>query len=126
MNGADDRSLLGGYGETLAGEYLRRHGYKLISLNYRCRFGEIDIVAKKRPYIVFVEVKLRKNADHGEAREFVTPEKQRRIIAAAEMWLSRQGRLRLQPRFDVIEIYAPEGIRTKAPQIIHIEDAFQT
>ena len=86
--------------------------------------GEIDIVARKGEYIVFAEVKLRRNADFGEAKEFVTPNKQRRIIAAAQYWLMKHP-TELQPRFDVIEIYAPDGTRTVRPEIHHIEDAFQ-
>ena len=62
-----------------------------------------------------MEVKLRKNADFGEAREFVTSAKQRRVIRAAELWLMKTG-CELQPRFDVIEIYAPEGMDTVFPR----------
>lgn len=74
--------------------------------------------------MTFVEVKMRKNADFGAAMEFVTPAKQRRIIRTAEFWLL-QNPVGLQPRFDVVEVYAPDGIATKKPEIYHIEDAFQ-
>ena len=73
--------------------------------------------------MVFVEVKLRKNADHGAAGEFVTPAKQRRVILAAERWL-QQHPTDLQPRFDVVEVYAPAGLDTKKPEIRHLEDAY--
>ena len=124
MQNVSESGLLGGWGESVAGVYLRRRRYKLLGVNYRCRGGEIDIIAEKGRYIVFVEVKLRKNADFAEAREFVTASKQKRIIYAAKYWLMRYPS-RLQPRFDVIEIYAPQGINTKKPQINHIEDAFE-
>ena len=120
MNGKKE---LGTWGEEKAALYLRMHGYRVVEQNFRCRQGEIDIIARKGDIIAFVEVKLRKNADHGEAREYVTASKQRRIITAAELWLVRTG-CELQPRFDVIEIYAREGIRTLCPGIRHLENAF--
>jgi len=123
MQNASETSLLGGWGEMMAGNYLRRHRYKLLSVNFRCRGGELDIVARKGRYVVFVEVKLRKNADFAEAREFVTYTKQRRIIYAAQQWLLKHP-TKLQPRFDVIEVYAPEGYHTKNPTINHIKNAF--
>ena len=67
---------------------------------------------------------LRKNADFAQAREFVTAEKQRRIRATAGLYLNWNPSKR-QPRFDVIEIYAPEGTQTQNPVINHLEDAFQ-
>ena len=123
MTGGQEKRLLGAWGEEQAANYLRRRGWRILGLNYRCRYGEIDIIAKKRSVLAFVEVKQRKNADFGEAREFVTYSKQRRVIAAAELWLLKTG-CELQPRFDVIEVYAPEGTNTLLPEINHIENAF--
>ena len=125
MTNAAETSLLGGWGESVAGAYLRRRGYRLLGVNHRCRGGEVDIIARKGRFIVFVEVKMRKNADFAQAREFVTPAKQGRIILAAQSWLMRNPS-KLQPRFDVIEVYAPEGYRTKDPTINHIKNAFDT
>ena len=124
MPNENDTSLLGGWGESVAASYLRKRRYKIVGVNFRCRGGEIDLIAEKGRFLVFVEVKLRKNADYGQAREFVTPAKQRRIIYAAKFWLMRYP-TKLQPRFDVIEIYAPEGVSTRNPKINHIEDAFE-
>lgn len=121
----NDKKLLGAFGEDAACRYLRRRGYSILGRNYSCRFGEIDIIARKGKYIVFAEVKLRKNADHGAAMEFVTPAKQRRILATAQFWLL-QNPTKLQPRFDVVEVYAPEGLNTRKPEIHHIEDAYQS
>ena len=118
-----DKKKLGNYGEDKAAAYLRRKGYKIVDRNFSCRFGELDIVAQKGPYIVFAEVKLRKNDAYGEAKEFVTAAKQRRIISAALLWLA-QNNCEMQPRFDVIEVYAPEGENTRKAEIKHIEDAF--
>lgn len=108
----------------LAADYLRRKHYKIIATNYRCRVGEIDIIAANREYLAFIEVKLRKNADFAEAREFVTYSKQNRIRSTAALYLAWNP-TELQPRFDVIEIYAPQGMETKKPVINHLEDAFQ-
>ncbi len=120
-----DKKLLGAFGEDAACRYLQRHRYKIVGRNYSCRFGEVDIIARNRKYLVFVEVKLRKDESHGEAMEFVTPAKQRRVIAAAERWL-QQNPTKLQPRFDVIEVYAPQGLDTEKPEIHHLEDAYST
>lgn len=117
-------NLTGPWGEALAAEYLRKKKYTVLGCNYRTRYGEIDIIAQNRTYLVFVEVKLRKTARFGEAREFVGAAKQARIKAAATSWLQEFPNKR-QPRFDVIEIYAPEGTMTAAPEINHLEDAFQ-
>ena len=114
---------LGAWGEEQAARWLRRKGYTIEERNYACRFGEIDLIARRRGVIVFVEVKLRKNADFAAAREFVTYGKQQRILKSASLWLSVHG-CELQPRFDVIEIYAPEGMETARPRINHLEDAF--
>ena len=117
----DTRSL-GRFGERQAAAYLRRKGYKITELNFSCRAGEIDVIAENEKYLVFAEVKLRKNADFGEAREFVTAAKQRRIITTAQMWLCTHESEK-QPRFDVIEVYAPEGERGSV-RVNHIENAF--
>ena len=117
-------NLLGPWGEEKAAEFLRRKGYALVTSNYRCKFGEIDLIVKNRRYLVFVEVKLRKNAAFALAREFVDYRKQQRLRTTASMYLSRYP-TSLQPRFDVIEIYAPKGTETKKLIINHLEDAFE-
>jgi len=115
---------LGAWGEKQAEKFLRRAGYRILDRNFSCRGGELDIIAEKGSFVVFVEVKLRKNAFFAEAREFVTAAKQRRIITAAMLWLGMKD-CQLQPRFDVVEIYAPDGEKSRKLDIRHIEDAFQ-
>lgn len=115
--------LIGHWGESLAAEYLQKKRYRLIGANYRCRMGEIDLIAEKGRFIVFVEVKLRRSSAFAEAREFVDRRKQERILTAASLYLS-QHETEKQPRFDVIEIYAPDGMATAKPSITHLEDAF--
>ena len=115
---------LGAWGEEQAARYLKKHGYRVIERNFSCRFGEIDLIAADRHNLLFVEVKLRKSDAFARAAEFVDWRKQDRLRTTAELWLSRHE-TDLQPRFDVIEVYAPEGADTKKPVINHLEDAFQ-
>ena len=115
--------LLGHWGESVAAEYLRKKRYTVVAANYRCRLGEIDLIAEDRDFLVFVEVKLRKSADFAEAREFVDLKKQARLRKTAMLYLSCHP-TDLQPRFDVIEIYAPQGMETRKPELNHLEDAF--
>lgn len=116
--------LLGRWGEDIAAEYLRKKRYTIVAANYRCRFGEIDLIAENRQFLVFVEVKLRKSAAFAEAMEFVDRRKQERLKETAAIYLS-QNETQKQPRFDVIEIYAPEGTQTRKPTVHHWEDAFE-
>ena len=117
-------NLAGAWGEALAADYLRKKHYRVVASGYRSRFGEIDLIAENRRYLVFAEVKLRKNANFASAREYVDSRKQDRIRTTAAIYLS-QYPTQLQPRFDVIEIYAPEGTQTRHPEINHLEDAFE-
>ena len=117
-----DKKLRGRWGEEKAAEYLRKKKYTIVGMNYACRFGEIDIIASDRKYIAFVEVKLRKNADFGEAKEFVTLKKQKRIITTAQLWLAN-NKVDKQPRFDIIEIYT--GASRGDIRINHIQNAFE-
>lgn len=117
-------NLVGAWGEALASEYLRKKHYKLLAAGYHSRFGEIDLIAYNRQYLVFVEVKVRKSGSFAKAFEYVDRKKQDRLRITASMFLS-ENPTQLQPRFDVIEIYAPDGVDTTHPQINHMEDAFQ-
>ena len=117
-------NLAGAWGEELAAAYLRKKRFKLLAAGYRSRFGEIDLIVSDRKFLVFVEVKLRKSAQFARAMEFVDRRKQDRLRATAQMYLA-QNPTALQPRFDVIEIYAPEGMETARPEIYHLEDAFE-
>lgn len=123
MTGGADKKLLGRWGEEEAAEYLRRKGYVIVGAGWHCRGGEIDLIARKGEYLSFVEVKLRKNARFAQAREFVDYRKQQRVKLAASLYLASHP-TDLQPRFDVVEVYAPQGAATPAPVIEHIENAF--
>ena len=109
--------FIGAEGELLASDYLKKNKYKILGAGYRGPFGEIDLIAQKDKYVIFVEVKTRKNEEYGHPCESVTYSKQQKIIKTALQWLSNKE-CDLQPRFDVIEVY------TETKQINHIENAF--
>jgi len=109
--------LAGREGEARAAQYLRRHGWTVLDANYRSRFGEIDLIARKRNTVAFVEVKLRRDARFAAAAEAVTPRKQERLRLTAQQWIAEHGDA-LDLRFDIIEIYTVSG------EINHIENAF--
>ncbi len=102
--------------EELACSYLKKHGYHIITKNYRCKFGEIDIVASKNNYLIFVEVKYRKTVKVGYPIEAVTLKKQRVISKCANMYLLQNSAYQEDIRFDVIGILSDE--------ITHIKNAF--
>lgn len=105
-----DRLALGRDGEARAAAHLEAAGLRVLERNYRCRFGEIDIVAiEGDTTLVLVEVRLRSRTDYGGAAASVDRPKQRRLVSAARHLLMRQPRLaRLPARFDVIEL-EPDG-----------------
>lgn len=120
----EESCLLGRWGEALVAEQLRRKGCALLAAGWRCRMGEIDLIATDETYLRFVEVKLRRNDNFAKALEAVDRRKQEKLRVSAQLYLAEHP-TELQPRFDVAEVYAPEGIQTQSPRINYIEDAFQ-
>lgn len=119
------KTILGRWGEAQVGEWLHKHGYQLLASGYRCRMGEIDLIAVKGDTVAFVEVKLRKDAQFATAREQVTLAKQRRVRTTAEYFLFQFPQYaEYFCRFDVAEVYAPEGTATRKPDIRYYENAF--
>ncbi|NVN98904.1 MAG: YraN family protein [Geobacteraceae bacterium] len=112
---------LGSRGEELAASFLERSGIKIIERNFRCKGGEVDIVAKDGNTIVFVEVKSRKSLAYGVPQEAVTPFKQRQISKAALTWLAKHKKTDSPARFDVIAILLDGSYSHK---IEHIKNAF--
>lgn len=103
--------------EAVAADFLEKRGYRILERNYRDRYGEIDIVAEEDGYLVFVEVKYRRDAKSGYPEEAVSPSKQKRIRHTASWYLGRRGRSEETPcRFDVVSIVGEE--------IVLIQDAF--
>jgi len=123
MRGGEESGLLGRWGEERTADYLRKQGCVIEAARWRCRLGELDLVASDGKFLRFVEVKLRKSAAFGTAGEAVNAGKQKRLRLAASLYLSRNPTA-LQPRFDVAEVYAPQGTATRQPVIRYIEDAF--
>ena len=121
-------NMQGELGEILAARSLRDKGYRILTANYRSRFGEIDIIALNDTYIVFVEVKTRSEGMIAPPAASVTSAKQRRIIQTALLFLA-EFEMELQPRFDVIEVRLPHTPKAGKPlegaEINHIESAFE-
>ena len=115
--------MLGKWGEMQVANYLRKQGYNIVDVNYRCRLGELDLVATNRKYLAFVEVKLRRTQRFGTGAEQVDQRKREKLRITAELYLQERPAV-LQPRFDVVEVLAPNGLGTKNPKIRHIEGAF--
>lgn len=104
-----NKRQLGGQKETLAAEYLRRQGYEILGRNYYCPAGEIDIVAKDGVYLVFVEVKYRRDARFGMPAEAVTARKQLTLRRAAQYYMREHHTGENRPcRFDVVGILGTE------------------
>lgn len=113
---AQNNRMIGKAGEDTAVLFLSEKGYNIIKRNYAHRFGEIDIIAKNNEYLVFVEVKYRKNIKNGYPREAVNSKKQEKIRNTALAYISENNISDIAMRFDVIEILGG--------QIEHIENAF--
>lgn len=108
-----DKQMLGCIGEDFAAAFLTKKGYRILERNYRCRAGEIDLIASKENRLCFIEVKTRQTLRFGAPAEAVTVEKQRHIKAAASVYLARHPEKTGEVDFQVIEIY-----------LHHIPDAF--
>ncbi|MRR57027.1 MAG: YraN family protein [Deltaproteobacteria bacterium] len=118
--GPSENKTLGARGEEIALAFLKKHSYRIVETNYRCKCGEIDIIARDRAVLVFVEVKTRRTASYGPPQLSVTPFKQRQISKAALTWLAKNRLMDSCARFDVVGVFLREGL----PVIEHIENAF--
>ena len=117
----DPRQSLGKLGEELACGELERRGYAILARRYRTRFGEIDIIARDRETIVFVEVKTRDGDKFGASAEAVTAWKQRRVANMAVDYLARQRLHHCPCRFDVVAV----DVSTEPPQVEVYTNAFE-
>ncbi len=116
------RLELGESGEAIAARALRRAGYRILAERYACPVGEVDLVARDRDTLVFVEVKTRSSADRYPPGEAVHWRKQRQVARVAEYYLAATGAGEVPCRFDVVTITVPEGGGT--PRVEVIRDAF--
>lgn len=110
---------LGNKGEKASAKYLQNKGYEIIICNYRTRYGEIDIIAKDRDVLVFVEVKLRSSSVYGRGLEAITPHKVEKIHQVAMDYIQNNYKEEPACRFDVVEI-----LNSNKMEILHIENAF--
>ena len=113
----------GTWGEAQVASYLRQKGYRLLAHSYHCRFGEIDLIAKKGKVLCFVEVKMRTNLACGLPRDYVTAAKQEKLRKTAAFYLSEQE-LDCPVRFDVAEVYADAERSAGSVRIEYLENAF--
>ena len=111
----------GEQGESLATWYLKKKGYKIIEQNYRSHLGEIDIIAKEKKTIVFVEVKSRRSVRFGSPKWAVTPKKQRKISMVALYYLKTTRQTDVKARFDVVAVTSNRD----EPQIEIVKNAFE-
>lgn len=95
-------------GEDHIAQWLESRGYDIVARNFHSRFGEIDIIAQRGPYIAFVEVKARSQGSLVSPFEAITPAKQRKLVATAKLYL-QQHPTNLQPRFDAAAVYLENG-----------------
>jgi putative endonuclease len=112
---------LGGLGENLAVAYLTDAGLTVLDRNWRCREGELDIIARERDALVFCEVKTRRGLGFGSPVEAVTPVKRRRIRVLAQRWLAAHDEHAAEIRFDVVGILVRPG---RPAEITHLRAAF--
>ena len=106
---ADDRQVLGAEGERAAERFLRHQRYAILARNYRCRSGEVDLIALDRSTVVFIEVKTRTQPGLGTPLEAVDRRKQRQIQRAARMYLSENRLHERNARFDVVGVWLEDG-----------------
>jgi len=118
----DTRKALGFKGEELAVQYLKKKGYKVIERNYRCQWGEIDLVARDKETLIFVEIKSRSSSEFGLPQDAVDRFKQKKLIQVAKAYMAEHRLQETVPaRFDVVAVQlTPSG-----PDIELIKDAFQ-
>ncbi|MBF0384916.1 MAG: YraN family protein [Candidatus Omnitrophica bacterium] len=98
----------GNFGEEIAATFLKEHGYKIIARNYRNRFGEIDIIAREKGILCFVEVKTRRNSAFGSPFEAIGEFKKKRMITSTKLYLEEIKMNDVQVRFDAVFITLDE------------------
>ena len=112
-------NIYGKKSEIIASEFLKEKGFKIIELNHKNKIGEIDIIAKDKDYLVFVEVKARTTRAFGDPLEAVNFKKQQKIRNVARLYLIKTRNINANCRFDVVSILGKDDF-----EISHIENAF--
>lgn len=114
---------LGEWGEQLIATLLETWGFEIVERNWHSRYGEVDIIARNQEFLVFVEVKTRKNTNFAQPYESVDYRKQEKIRKTVELYLV-EFPSNLQPRLDVASVVAAQGIHTQNPDITYLPQAF--
>ena len=117
------RIRLGKWGEGVAVRFLQEKGYVLVATNYRCRWGEVDIVAQEGDDLVFVEVRTRRSVLYGTPEESITAVKARKLVATAQEFLQAHDQVHAGWRIDLIAIRL-DGDR-RVQDITHLRHAVQ-
>jgi putative endonuclease len=117
----DGRGALGRRGEAVAEAFLRGQDFTIVARNFRCRAGEIDLVALDGPVLVFVEVRSRRGRGAGTALESIDPRKQAQVVRVAEHFLARGRWGERDARFDVVGVQFDDD----PPTVEHVRNAFE-
>jgi putative endonuclease len=116
------RSTLGERGERAACGFLKEHGYEILEKNYTCKLGEIDVIARRRGRLAFVEIKTRTGTQFGTPQEAVDLSKQEKIFRIAQWYLKEKKIMKIPVAFDVVAVLWKEG---QAPEMRLFADAFE-
>ena len=116
------RSTLGERGERAACGFLKEHRYEILEKNYKCKLGEIDVIARRRGRLAFVEIKTRTSAQFGTPQEAVDLRKQAKIFKVAQWYMKEKKIVKAPVAFDVVAILWREG---QTPEIRLIADAYE-
>jgi putative endonuclease len=118
-----ERQEVGKLGEKAARKFLKKRGYRIRETNFRCRHGEIDIIAQQKDYLVFVEVRTKSNLDFGTPEESITQAKKKKLVALALTYTNTHQNLPSLWRIDVVAIELDDKGKTR--RIEHIENAIE-
>ena len=118
-----DRQQVGKLGEKAAQKFVKKRGYRIRETGFRCRHGEIDIIAQQKDCLVFVEVRTKSNLEFGTPEESITQAKKERLIASALTYTNTHQDIPSLWRIDVIAIELDDKGKTK--RIDHIENAIE-
>jgi putative endonuclease len=118
----DDRKRFGQEGESAAISYLREQGYVILETNFKAKLGEIDIIAREKNTIAFIEVRSRSSSKFGNPKESITGGKQKKITKTALVWLKKNKKTGMKVRFDVVTVYKTK----EKPGIELIRNAFSS
>jgi putative endonuclease len=117
------RARLGNWGEELAGRLLEERGYSILDTNYRCRYGEVDIVAQDGDELVFVEVRTRHGGGFGAPEESLSAAKVRRLVTTCQDYVQRRAEEGAEWRIDLVCVHLNRG--REVPRIHHLRHAVQ-